>query len=192
MEQTSSKKIWIAAIGIILVLTVLLIGSSYNSLVSSNENVNGKWAQIDTQLARRYDLIPNLVETVKGISNQEKAVFTAIADARSHYAGATTPEARVGAANEVESSLARLLVITENYPVLTSSVSYQNLMVQLEGTENRIAVARKDYNDAVQSFDGKIKTFPTNLLAGMFGFQARTYFEATNDTRTNPKVNFSN
>ena len=138
--ETSNKKIGLIVLGVVVVLG-LLIGGAYNSLVSSNENVNGKWAQIDTQLARRYDLVPNLVETVKGISNQEKDVFKSLADARSRYAGASTPEARVGAANEIETSLSRLLVVVENYPTLRSSEAYQNLMIQLEGTENRINIA---------------------------------------------------
>lgn len=191
LKEKTSKKPWLIVLGIIFLLA-LLVGGVYNNLVVKNEVVNSRWAQVDTQLARRYDLIPNLVETVKGISSQEQEVFTALADARARYSGAGSAETKVSAANEIETSLSRLLVVVENYPVLRSSESYQNLMVQLEGSENRIAVARKDYNDSVQVLNTALKRFPTNILAGIFSFDERTYFEATDETRENPQVDFSN
>lgn len=190
-QQTSSKKTWVIVIVVLLVIAGYLV-SSYNGFVSMNEKVTNSWAQIDNQLQRRYDLIPNLVETVKGIAQQEKDVFGAIADARSRYAGATTPEAKAQAANQVESALARLLVITENYPQLRSSEAFTSLMTQLEGTENRISVARKDYNDSVTILNTRIKAFPANLIAKMFGFSARTYFEIPNEAKANPQVKFTN
>jgi len=193
MESTRSKKkvIWGAVLAVIALLAIFAVGK-YNTLVQSNEGVNNKWAQIGTQLQRRYDLIPNLVNTVKGNTQQEKDVFIALANARSRYAGATTQEGQVAAANETESALARLLVISENYPTLSSSVAFQNLQVELEGSENRIAVARKDYNDVVTTFNTKVKYFPGSLLARMFGFAPRSYFENSDASNEVPTVEFNN
>jgi LemA protein len=191
ITQPSSKRTMWIIVGV-LVLIALYFMSSYNGFVSLNERVNNSWAQIDTQLQRRYDLIPNLVETVKGIAGQEKDVFGALALARTKYAGATTPDARAQAANQVESSLSRLLVIVENYPQLRSTEAFTSLMVQLEGTENRIAVARKDYNDSVTLLDTRIKAFPANLIAKAFGFSVRTYFEIPDASKANPQVKFGN
>lgn len=190
MGMTTSKKILIGVVGVIIVFGLYGV-STYNSFVGQNERVNNAWAQIDTDLQRRYDLIPNLVAATKGIANQEKEVFTAIADARSKYAGAASPETRAQAANQVESSLARLLVITENYPQLRSSEAFTGLMVQLEGSENRIAVSRKDYNNVVATFNTQLKRFPGSILGRVFGFSTRTYFEITNDARETPKVEFN-
>ena len=136
------------------------------------------------------NLIPNLVETVKGIAKQEQEVFGKIADARSKYAGATTQDAKVAAAGEYESAISRLLVITENYPQLQSSESYKNLMVQLEGTENRIAVSRKDYNDVVASWNSRVTRFPGMIVAKIFGFSTKAYFQVEEAAKANPAVKF--
>lgn len=182
---------WIIPVGIILVL--LLWGvSTYNRLVSQNVAIDAQWAQVENQFQRRFDLIPNLVNTVKGITAQEKDVFIAIADARTRYSGATTPDERARAAGQVESALGRLLVITENYPQLQSSAAFRDLMVQLEGTENRIAVERMNYNNQVKVLNTAVKRFPTMIFAGIFGIDQRTYFEVSDEAQQNPTVNFGN
>ncbi len=182
---------WIIPVGIILVLVVWGV-SKYNMLVSQNEVVTTAWAQVENQLQRRFDLIPNLVSTVKGITGQEQEVFGAIAEARTRYSGATTPDDRAAAAGQVESALGRLLVITENYPQLQSSQAFRDLMVQLEGTENRIATERMKYNDQVRILNTSVKRFPTVIFARLFGINERTYFEVSETAQQNPKVDFSN
>lgn len=174
-------------------VVVIIIGygwTSYNRFVSASVAVDGQWAQVETQYQRRFDLIPNLVNTVKGIAKQEQTVFGQIADARTRYAGATNVESKVRAANDMETGLARLLVIAENYPTLTSSASYQNLMVQLEGTENRISVERGRYNDQVKAYDLLVKTFPSNVAASIFGFSEKSYFQADQGAAQAPTVSF--
>jgi LemA protein len=166
--------------------------SGYNRFVSLNESVNGQWAQVENQLQRRFDLVPNLVSTVKGITTQEQKVFGDIADARTRYAGATNTNDKALAAGQFESALGRLLVITENYPNLQSSQSFRDLMVQLEGTENRISVERMKYNDLVKSFNVGVKIFPSSLIASIFKFQEKTYFEVAEVAKTAPKVDFTN
>ncbi len=178
---------------IILIVVVVLLGfgwMSYNGLVSANEGINSQWAKVETQYQRRFDLIPNLVESVKGIMKQEQAVFTAIADARTHYAGAQTVDEKAQAAGQVESALGRLLVITENYPQLKSSETVQTLMAQLEGTENRVSVERTRYNDFVQTYNLKVKTFPGSLFAKLFGFGEHAYFQSASGAENAPKVSF--
>lgn len=190
MEKLQNKKSWIIG-GIVVILIIWMFGS-YNGLVTSQENVDTNWAQIDNQLQRRYDLIPNLVSAVKGISKQEQTVFLGIAEARANYGGAKTAEEKAVAANQVEGQLSRLLLIAENYPALQSSKSFQDLMTSLEGTENRIGVARKDYNDSVNTINIKVSRFPTNIVAKIFGFSKRTYFEKSTGANEVPKVDFSN
>ena len=178
---------------IILVVVALLAVfgfSSYNSLVGANEAVNGKWSQIENQLQRRSDLIPNLVNTVKGFAAQEQQIIQSVADARSKLAGASGPAAKAQANGELNSALSRLLVVVENYPQLKSDANFRQLMDELAGTENRIAVARQDYNNAVQGFNTKIRSFPTNLFAGMMGFGPKEYFKAEEGAKTVPQVKF--
>lgn len=189
MNTSFFKKPWVI-IGIIVLLVVIWGGAKYNNFASLNQMVSSSFATIDSQLQRRYDLIPNLVGTVKGNTEQEKAVFTALAEARTQYGSATTNDAKVAASNQVESALSRLLVIAESYPELRSSKSFQDLMVQLEGTENRIAVARKDYNDAVQTFNTARSRFPGNIIGGLFGFDLKEYFKAEEAAQQAPVVNF--
>jgi LemA protein len=183
------NKALLIAFGIVAAIGLYMVGF-YNTLVSSREKVDNQWAQVQTQYQRRFDLIPNLVETVKGVAKQEQEVFGAIAEARTRYSGAQTTEDKVAAANQVESALGRLLVITENYPTLKSSESYQTLLAQLEGSENRVSVERGRFNDVVKEYNLGIKQFPGSVLASMFGFKERAYFEAAQTAQTTPQVKF--
>ncbi|MFA6432495.1 MAG: LemA family protein [Candidatus Paceibacterota bacterium] len=176
------------AIGIIVVLIVLYGWSSYNSLVTLKETATAGWQQVETQYQRRFDLIPNLVESVKGVMKQEQAVFTAIADARTRYSGAVGVNDKAVAAGQVESALGRLLAVVENYPTLKSSETVQNLMTQLEGTENRVAVERARFNDDVKAYELSIKRFPRSIFAAMFGFGDMQYFDAQPGAENAPKV----
>ena len=174
-----------------VVIIVVLYGfMTYNSLVTLNVAADAQWKQVETQYQRRFDLIPNLVESVKGIMKQEQTVFTAIADARTKYSGAVTPDEKAAAATQVESALGRLLVITENYPDLKSSASVTALMSQLEGTENRISVERMRFNQSVQAYDLKVMRFPSSIIASMFGFGERQYFNGAPGAETAPAVKF--
>lgn len=189
MNTIKSWLTWpIILIGIV-VLIALYVGGAYNGFVRQNEAVTAQWAQVESQYQRRYDLIPNLVASVQGAMKQETAVFTAIADARSRYAGAATPDQKAAAATEVESAVSRLLVVMENYPQLKSVDTVQSLMAELAGTENRVAVERMRYNEMVRDYNVGVKTFPGSLVAGMFGFAPRTMFEATAGAENAPKVN---
>lgn len=174
---------------IAVVVLVLLYGwTTYNGLVSANVAIDGQWAQVETQYQRRLDLIPNLVASVKGIMNQEQTIFTALADARAKYAGATTVNQKAGAATEVEGALGRLLAIVENYPQLKSSENVQSLMAELAGTENRVSVERKRFNDTIQGYSLLLKRFPSNIVASTFGFDEREYFKAAKGAEIVPEV----
>lgn len=173
---------------IIIIISGLWLVSAYNTLVTLNESVDNQWAQVETQYQRRLDLIPNLVESVKGIMKQEQDVFGKLALARTHYAGAATVDEKARAAGEVESALGRLLVIMENYPQLKSSENVTTLMVQLEGTENRVSVERGRFNDAVKMYNLKVKQFPGSIFAAIFGFSERSYFTADTGAAQAPKV----
>lgn len=178
----------------IIIAVVVIIGgmlfSGYNSLVTMNENVNGKWAQVENQLQRRNDLIPNLVNTVKGFASHETEVFTAVADARAKLGGAKTVAETSEANNQMNSALSRLLMVAENYPELKSSTNFIQLQDELAGTENRIAVARMDYNNGVQEYNAKIKSLPTALYAGALGFTQKDYFKADDAAKKVPEVKF--
>lgn len=182
------SKLSMVVIGVV-VLVVGYFFVTYNSLVSANEKINGQWAQVASQYQRRIDLIPNLVESVKGVMAQEQSIFTALAEARTQYAGAVSVDQKAAAATQVESSFGRLLAIMENYPQLKSSENVQTLMAQLEGTENRISVERMRYNEFVRDFNIRIKSVPTKWVAGMFGYSERSYFEASAGSENAPKVN---
>ncbi len=182
------KKGTYIVLGIVVVLA-LWFYTSYNRLVPLNEQADAQWGQVENAYQRRFDLIPNLVNSTKAVLGQEQKVFGDIADARTRYAGATTPDEKAAAASQVESALGRLLVITENYPELQSAGTVRDLMTQLEGTENRINVERNRFNEIVQSYNTKVKTFPTNLVAGLFGFHERSYFKADSAASTAPTVN---
>jgi len=186
-----------AIVGIILAFLLLVAGgivlfvtSNYNGLVRMDVGVKTAWSQVENQLQRRNDLIPNLVQTVKGFAAQEKTIFTHIADARARLAGATNRQEQITAANEVSSTLGRLLVIVENYPQLKSDVNFRQLMDELSGTENRIAVERMRYNQVVQEYNQNIRVFPRNFIAGMFGFKEAPLFKAAPGATEAPTVNF--
>ncbi len=179
------------ALLLILGLSIgLYVRATYNDLVEKSQAIDAQWAQVETQYQRRFDLIPNLVEATRGIFEQERAVFGQIAEARTRYAGATTPDEKAEAATEVESALARLLVVIENYPDLRSQSNVTQLMDELAGTENRIAVERRRYNEQVQSYNTTIKRFPSNAVAGLFNFQERAYFRSAPGAEVPPQVDF--
>jgi LemA protein len=166
------------------------LASTYNGLVKQNELIDGQWAQVENQLQRRHDLIPNLVSTAKGYAKHEEEVFTSIANARAKLNQASTVEERVEASNEVESALARLLVIVENYPELKADAQFTRLMDELSGTENRISVERVRFNDQVKVYNTKVKQFPTVIIARIMGFGPRAYFEMNPAAAEAPKVEF--
>ncbi len=192
MEQNfwQKNKTWIIVLVVVLVVVFWVIGK-YNSFIVQNKGIDNQWAQVENQLQRRFDLIPNIVNTVKGIVGQEQKVFGDIAEARTRYSGVTTVDEKAKAAGGLESSLARLLVIAENYPQLQSSQSFRDLNVALEGTENRLAVERMKYNDLVKNLNASVKIFPNSILASIFGVGERAYFEITEETAEVPKVDFT-
>jgi LemA protein len=175
---------------VVMAAAVGLSGCSYNRFVGQEEAIKTQWAQVENQLQRRNDLIPNLVETVKGYAQQERDVFGQIADSRAKLAGAQTPEQKILAANEQSAALARLLVIVENYPQLRSNESFNRLMDELSGTENRIATERMRYNERVQEYNTSRRRFPSNVTAGIFGFKEYPLFNAPPEAEKAPKVNF--
>ena len=185
--------------GVIILIIVLLavwFGSTFishrNEMVRKRETINSAWAQVDVVLQRRADLIPNLVETVKGYAGQEQKVFGDIAAARSALLSAKTPSDKIAANGQLDGALGRLLVIVENYPQLKSNENFMRLQDELAGTENRIAVERKRYNDALQDYNTYIGLFPNNIVASLSGFSRNdAYFKAEEGSRTAPKVNFS-
>jgi len=181
------SKLLMGIIGVAVILGAMFFGT-YNKLVTLSTGIDGQWAQVETQYQRRFDLIPNLVASTKGFLEQEQEVFGAIAEARTRYNGARTVEEKVESANQVESALGRLLVIVENYPNLKSNETVAKLMDELSGTENRISVERRRFNELVQGYNLTIKRIPTNILAGIFGFRERPYFEAVGGAETAPKV----
>ncbi len=186
------KKIWFILGGVVLLL-VILVGSCvsrYNGLVTAEEDIATKWAQVENVLQRRADLIPNLVQVVKGYASHEKEIFKDVADARSRLLSAKGPAEISGANAGMSSALGRLLAISENYPQLKANENFTRLQDELAGTENRIAVERKRYNDAVGHFNKSIKTFPNSMLAGMANLEKQDYFEAESKAKEVPKVNF--
>lgn len=193
-----AKKGLVSALVIIAVIVVLgVIFSSWyvgtrNRLVTIEENVDGTWAEIDNQLQRRSDLIPNLVATVKGFATQEREIFIQIAEARSKLAGSQTVGETAQNYNQLQSALSRLLVIVEAYPALKSDQNFIRLQDELAGTENRIAVSRKRYNDSVRIFNTKIRRFPTSSIARMMGLEKKEYFEIQEKAREVPEVDFEN
>jgi LemA protein len=181
---------------VIVILIAIMLGGSFvsrrNQMVVQREAVNAQWAQVDVDLERRADLIPNLVETVKGYATQEQVVFGDIAKARSALIGAQTPSDKIAANGQLDSALSRLLVIVENYPQLKSNENFLRLQDELAGTENRIAIERRRYNEAVQAYNTNIATFPNSLVASMSGFTRNdAYFKTDEGARVVPKVNFN-
>jgi LemA protein len=181
------------AIAVIVVLLIIYGGwyiSTRNTLVTLEESISAAWSEIDNQLQRRNDLIPNLVATVKGYATQEREVFTQIAEARAKLAGAQTVGETAEGYNQLQSALGRLLVIVERYPELKSNVNFIRLQDELAGTENRIAVARNRYNDSVRIFNTRIRRFPASIVAKRMGFEQKEYFEIEEGARQVPEVDF--
>lgn len=176
---------------VLAMATAPLTGCSYNTFVSQDEAINQQWAQVQNQLQRRNDLIPNLVETVKGYAAHEEGVYKDIADSRSRLLAAKSPDETIAAANQQSSALGRLLAISENYPQLRANEQFNRLMDELSGTENRIAVERMRYNEKVQEYDTARRQFPSNLTARLFGFKEHPYFQAPAEAQQVPKVNFN-
>lgn len=183
-----SMKLTGVMVGLLVVLA--LPGCSYNRFVSQEEAIKTQWAQVQNQLQRRNDLIPNLVETVRGVAGQEQAVFGQIAESRAKLAGARTPDDTIKAANEQSSALARLLMVVENYPQLRSNESFNRLMDELAGTENRLAVERMRYNERIQEYNVSRRQFPSNITASIFRFKEYPFFEAPPEARQVPRVEF--
>ncbi len=198
-------KIFLGILAVFLILIFIAYSSikgTYNSLVALDEGVNGSWSQVQNVYQRRADLIPNLVETIKGYASHEKETLEAVIQAR---ASATKPQINAGnlaqnpqlfqqfekAQGALSSALSRLMVVVERYPDLKANTNFARLQDELAGTENRITVERRRFNETVQGFNQKVRTFPTNILAGMFGFQQRQYFQASEAAQEAPKIDFS-
>ncbi|MBP2001543.1 LemA protein [Paenibacillus shirakamiensis] len=180
----------IAVVAIVVILGIIMI-SNYNKFVNAETEVDEKFSVIETDLQRRYDLIPNLVNTVKGFAKQEKDVIKSVTDARASLGGARTNQEKAEANEQLQGALSRLLVVVENYPTLKSDAHFKQLMDELAGTENRIAVSRKDYNTVVANYNKMIRRFPGSLMAGILGFDKKEYFQTTTESRNNPEVDFS-
>lgn len=184
------KNLWIVVLVVVLVAVFMTI-SIRNNVVTLDENINGAWAQVETVLQRRYDLIPNLVNTVKGYASHEREVFEEITRLRSQWGQAKSTDEKVQTANQMEGAIGRLLLVSENYPELKANQNFIALQDELAGTENRIAVERRRYNESVQSYNTYIRRFPASTFAGMMGFQRRdAYFEADKAAAAAPKVEF--
>ena len=183
------KKTFFIVLAVCAIIILLGVGS-YNGFVSSKEAIKNQFAQVETQYQRRVDLIPNLVESVKGVMKQEKDIFDNLAQARTNYMNANTATDKIKASQQVDTTLSKLLVVMENYPQLKSSENVQTLMAQIEGTENRISVERKNYNDVVRTYNLKVKTFPSNVVAGVFSFAPEEYFASEQGANIAPKVKF--
>lgn len=180
---------WIILI-IIVVLILIYLGSTYNSFVVLRNRVKDQWAQIDVQLKRRFDLIPNLVETVKGYASHEKDTLEAVVKARNEYLSSDTPEGKMEANNDLNKVVAKLFALAESYPELKADTSFRELQSTLTETEDKISYARQFYNDVVMKYNNKVEVFPSNIVAGMFGFKTNAYFNATEEERENVKVKF--
>ena len=188
------KKTWLVVIcvAVAILLVVTAFGSTYNGLVTKQEAVNSEFANVDVQLQRRADLIPNLVNTVKGYTKYESEIYVNVTEARTNFLKAGTIAEKLAANDQLTNSLDELIyMVRENYPQLYGDKQFTHLMDSLEGTENRIGIARLDYNKVVEKYNSTIKKFPTNLTASMFGFEAAVYFEADPADREAPDVNFN-
>lgn len=192
MSKGKGCLIPLTVVGVIIIILVIMLVSSYNKFVSAEETVDQQWGKIEVDLQRRFNLIPNLVNTVKGFAQQEKDIIKQVTDARAALGGARNLDEKAIADEQLQGALSRLLVVVENYPDLKSNAQFTQLMDELAGTENRIAVSRRDYNDAVADYNRSIKRFPSNMLAGLLGFSQKGYFTTTPESRTNPEVDFGN
>ena len=182
--------IWAIVVIAVAAVVVLWLIVTYNKLVNLRARVKNAWAQIDVNLKRRFDLIPNLVSTVKGYAAHESGTLEKVVEARSHYETAATPAERMEASNELTSTLSKLMLLVENYPDLKANQNFLDLQNELRTTEDKIAFTRQFYNDTVMKLNAKLETFPTVMVAGMFGFRAEPYFEAEEEAAKAPKVEF--
>ena len=192
-KTTGVNRKWIG-VGVIVLIFLILVGTvwgSYNSLVRLNQGVDNSWANVETQYQRRVDLIPNLVNVVQSYAKFEQQTLTQITALRSQWQTAQTPEQKVQTSNQIESAISKLLLVSENYPDLKASQNFISLQDSLAETENMVAVARTRYNGAVQEYNTAVKVFPSNLIAGWFGFSQRTYFQAAAGAENAPKVNIT-
>jgi LemA protein len=183
----------LVVLGLILIVAIAVLSwvvGYRNQLVTKDEGVKTQWAQVENQLQRRFDLIPNLVETVKGFAKQEQEVFLGVTEARAKVGGATTIPDKIDANNQLTAALSRLLLVVERYPDIKSNQNFMALQDELAGTENRIAVERRRYNEVVREYNTSIRLFPGNMIAGLFGFERATLFEAPEEAQTAPKVDF--
>jgi LemA protein len=191
--MTGIQKVFLIVVIVIVVLVLiplLYLKGTYNSLVTLDEGVKAAWAQVENQLQRRYDLIPNLVETVKGYASHEEEVFLKVTEARSRVGGAASVSDKIEANNSLSAALSRLLVVVERYPELKANTNFLRLQDELAGTENRIAVERRRYNESVRGYNTTIRRFPTNILAGIFGFEKAAFFDVPEERQETPKVSF--
>ena len=191
MDIGKTLLVVIGVLAAFILIVVTWFIATYNGLISADQTVNEKWSQVENQYQRRADLIPNLVETVKGYAAHEAKVFTDVTEARSRWASAKTQDEKMKAAEGMDSALSRLMLVVENYPQLKASDNFIALQAQLEGTENRVTVARMDYNTAVREYNVKIKTIPTSIVAGIYGYDDKPFFEAEKGAEKAPKVNFT-
>lgn len=184
---------------LLIILAVIIVGAfslynfvtrSYNALVAGDEGVKSAWAQVENQLQRRYDLIPNLVQTVRGYAEHEREVFIRVTEARAKVGGAATIQDKINAQNELSAALSRLLLVVENYPQLKADQNFIRLQDELAGTENRISVERRRYNEVVQNYNVMLRTFPRNIVANILDFQRAAFFEAPGEAKMAPKVEF--
>ena len=185
------KALFAARVAVVLLVAATVSGCSYNKFTTQEEAIKAAWAEVQNQLLRRNDLIPNLVETVKGYATHEESVFKEIADARSKLLAAKSPEETIAAANQQTSALGRLLAVVENYPQLKADAQFNRLMDELSGTENRLATARMRYNERVQEYNTQRRKFPSNVTAKMFSFKEYPYWEVPAEARQAPKVDFA-
>lgn len=190
VSNLNTTLIVLGAIGFLVLILVIWFAATYNGLITLSNNVENGWAQVENQYQRRADLIPNLVNTVKGYASHEENLFTEVTKLRSQWASAGTREEKIEAANGMDSAISRLLLVAENYPELKASENFLALQAQLEGTENRIAVERMRYNEAVKIYNIRIKRIPTVFVANMLGYEKKAYFEAEEGAEEVPEVTF--
>lgn len=190
MKSISKGFLALIIVGVVIIIAVASAFGAYNGIALAKENVDTQQGTIQTQLQRRSDLIPNLVNTVKGLSSQEQNVIDSVTEARAQLAGSRTMPETAAANDALSGALSRLMVVVENYPDIKSSAAYISLMDELAGTENRIAASRVDYNEAVKAYNNRIITFPGRFFAGMFGFEKAEYFTAPESAQSAPEVNF--
>lgn len=193
-KSEAEMRILLIVVGVLVVVGLILgvqVQKTYNGLYAQREDINAKWSQVDVVLQRRADLIPNLVETVKGFAAQEKEIMEAVANARAGLLNARSPQERIEANGRLDSALGRLLLVVENYPTLRSNENFLRLQDELAGTENRIATERRRYNESVQRYNTNIGMFPSNMIASVFGFQRNdAYFRTEPASRNAPKIAF--